>query len=66
MRVHRARTSDGISQPPGVAAKQRCHRQPRERAVDESRNRASYCVNGAGSRVPFGRPAVPLDGNSRD
>jgi hypothetical protein len=24
--------------------------------VDESRNRASYCVNGAGSRAPLGRP----------
>jgi hypothetical protein len=57
---------DAISQPPGVAAKQRCHRQPSERAVAESRNRANYCVNEAGSRAPHGRPAMPLDGNSRD
>jgi hypothetical protein len=50
---------DGILQSPGVAAKQRCHRQSRERAVDELRNQASYCANVAGRRAP-------LDGNSRD
>jgi hypothetical protein len=47
---------DGTSQPPGVAAKQRCRRQPRERAVDESRNRANYCVNGRGVERRSGVP----------
>jgi hypothetical protein len=48
---------DGISQLSGVAAKRRCHRQPRERAANESRKRAIYYVNEAESRAP-------LDGNS--
>jgi hypothetical protein len=47
---------DGTSQPPGVAAKQRCRRQPRERTVDESRNRANYCVNGRGVERRSGVP----------